>query len=101
MRVPSLKTALLVYAGGNYKNTGFVTCGGNEISDADIEFFRQKYCDEKPRIENWRLPSGRNDYVKNVAIVIGKLETSLITRRVEGFAAVGSPLPSLTGPVGI
>jgi hypothetical protein len=98
IRIPVLRRALDSYIGHNFANTGFATACGNEIPDEEVESACKTKNGALPKLHNWNLPSGRTDYVRNVALIVHELDSQLVIGGMEHMEQSSDSIPGLRGP---
>jgi hypothetical protein len=98
LKIPALKSAAISYASRNFENTGFVTVAGEGVSEQDVNAAYSAKKGALPKLHNWKVPSGRNAYVRNVASIVVELEAQLMRRQMEKLVPSGEAIPALSGP---
>jgi hypothetical protein len=98
VQVANLKTAAASYAARNFKNTGFVTVAGHDVTEPEVDIVFAPKKGALPKLHNWMAPEKREDYVGNVASIVVELEAELVRRQAAKKPALGPPPPGLSGP---
>jgi len=98
VRVDNLKTAAVSYAARNFKNTGFVTVAGQDVTESEVDTVFAAKKGALPKLHNWMTPEKREDYVGNVASIVFELEAELVRRKAAKKPPLGPPPPGLSGP---
>jgi hypothetical protein len=95
LKVPSLKPAAVSYARRNFENVGFVTVAGTDVPDSEVSAVYEAKIGALPKLHNWKIPKGRDDYVHNVALIIVELQARLVHQQTSKLPASGDPIPGL------
>ena len=94
----NLKSAAAAYAARNFRNTGFVTVAGHDVTEPEVDIVFATKKGALPKLHNWMTPEKREDYVENVAAIVFELEAELVHRQAAKKPPLGRPPPGLSGP---
>ena len=98
VKIPNLRMAAVSYSSRNFENTGFVTVGGREVADSEINTVFSAKIGALPKLHNWTVPTDRSSYVRNVASIVAELEAQLVRRDSDELDNSGEAIPCLSRP---
>lgn len=95
--IERIKSVMTLYDKRNFNNSALITAGGTATDEEMKQVLCYKFSTNHP-LHLWTVPAGRNDFVDNVAQVVGNLKRKLLSMHSPGLQP--STVPGIGGPCG-